>query len=383
MICKKQVRIAGLRAAFMAFGLIIALLGGCSRLYAQDSAPQAADSTTYQSSTLYLPVLGSMPETGLMLGGVMTPRFKLPGAGPETRSSSLFFSAIYTLNQQVMVSVASDLIFPDEAWILNGQIYGTYFPDRFWGVGPSTSADDEVKILFTELNLAQAVLKKAGPHFFLGPVIRMNTVRDITFRTLEDEKMELPDLRGARGSRTVGAGLIVRHDRRNSNITPTQHHFAELMLMANPSAFGTDHAYVALLADARKYIRLGSDGSSVLALQGLVRLTEGDPAFTEMSTMGGENIGRGYYTGRFRAQNSAQVQAELRQHLRGRVGFTLFAAGGDVWNRFSDLSAGSMKLSAGAGIRINVNKQETTHLRADFGIGRNTTGFYLSFGEAF
>jgi hypothetical protein len=42
-----------------------------------------------------------------------------------------------------------------------------------------------------------------------------------------------------------------------------------------------------------------------------------------------------------------------------------------------------VKFSAGAGLRLNVNKQETTHLRADFGIGKNTTGFYLSFGEAF
>jgi len=121
----------------------------------------------------------------------------------------------------------------------------------------------------------------------------------------------------------------------------------------------------------------------VLALQGLVRLTDGDPAFTELSTLGGESISRGYYMGRYRAQNSAQVQVELRQHVHGRFGFALFAGGGDVWNRFSDLSVDRVKLSAGAGLRLNVNKQETTHLRADFGIGKNTTGFYLSFGEAF
>jgi hypothetical protein len=365
------------------FGLMLAVWAGGEGLYAQQAASEDADSNTYQSSILYLPVFGSTPETGLMLGGVMVPRFKIGDAGPETRSSALFFSGIYTLNQQVMASFAADLIFPDEEWILNSQVYGTYFPDRFWGVGPTTTTDDEVKILFTELNLMQAVLKKVGSHLFAGPAIRLNTVRDITFRSLKGEKMEPPDLRGAVGSNTVGAGFIVRHDRRNSNITPTKHHYAEIALMANPGALGTDHTYVALLADARKYINFGTDGTSVLALQGLVRLTEGDPAFTELSTMGGENISRGYYMGRYRAQNSAQIQCELRQHLVGRFGFTAFAAGGDVWNRFGNITAERVKFSAGAGLRLNVNKQETTHLRADFGIGKNTTGFYLSFGEAF
>lgn len=383
MDCRKQCRNAGLRVAAITFGLLVAVWGGVDRLHAQHTSAEDADSTIYQNSILYLPVFGSTPETGLMLGGVMAPRFKIGNAGPETRSSAIFFSGIYTLNQQVMASFAADLILPDEEWILNSQVYGTYFPDRFWGVGPSTTTNDEVKILFTELNFEQAVLKKVGSHLFAGPAVRLNTVRDITFRSLNGEKMEPPKLRGVGGSRTVGAGLIVRHDRRNSNITPTKHHYAEIALMAYPGALGTDHPYVALLADARKYINFGTDGTSVLALQGLVRLTEGHPAFTELSTMGGESISRGYYMGRYRAQNSAQVQLEFRQHLVGRFGFTAFAAGGDVWNQFGTISAERVKFSAGAGLRLNVNRQETTHLRADFGIGKNTTGFYLSFGEAF
>jgi hypothetical protein len=373
----------GLRVTVITIGLMIALLGEYSGLRAQEAATVHPDSVSYQNSILYLPVFGSTPETGLMLGGLVMPRFKIAGAGPETRSSAIFFSGIYTLNQQVMASFAADLILPDEEWVINTQIYGTYFPDRFWGVGASTAGEDEVQLLFTELNLGQAVLKKVKPHFFTGPVIRLNSVRDITFRSLDGEKLHSPQLRGAGGSRTIGVGFILRHDRRNSNITPTEHHFAELMLMANPGIIGTDHEYFSLLADSRKYIDLGTDGSSVLALQGLARLTEGNPAFTELSTMGGESISRGYYSGRFRAQNSAQVQMEWRQHVYGRFGFTLFGAAGDVWNRFEELTANRVKFSAGMGVRLNVNKQETTHLRADFGVGENTTGFYLSFGEAF
>ena len=384
MVFRKDSLITVQRTAAIIFIILIVLQGGNRTLCAQDTVPESG-AETYQKSVLYLPVFGSTPETGLMLGGLVIPQFKIANAGPDTRTSSVFFSGIYTLKQQIMVSFATDLIFPGEKWILNSQMYGTYFPDRFWGVGSSTSADDEIQLLFTELNLELAVLKKVGlgSHLFAGPVIRLNSVRDISFRSLDGEKLESQDLRGAGGSRTMGAGFIVRHDRRNSNITPTKHHFAELALMAYPGTLGTNHPYVALLADARKYVNFGTDGSSVLALQGLVRLTEGDPAFTELSTMGGESISRGYYQGRYRAKNSAQVQLEFRQHVYGRIGFALFAAGGDIWNRFGELSTDRVKFSAGAGLRLNVNKQETTHLRVDFGIGKNTTGFYLSFGEAF
>jgi len=42
-----------------------------------------------------------------------------------------------------------------------------------------------------------------------------------------------------------------------------------------------------------------------------------------------------------------------------------------------------VKWSAGAGFRFNINKDDPTNIRIDYGVGRGTSGFYIQFGEAF
>lgn len=87
--------------------------------------------------------------------------------------------------------------------------------------------------------------------------------------------------------------------------------------------------------------------------------------------------------GRYRDKNSVQLQAELRQHVMGRWGFVVFGGTGEVWNRFANFTLANYKWTAGTGLRFNVNKDDPTNLRIDFGITKESTGFYLQFGEAF
>lgn len=145
----------------------------------------------------------------------------------------------------------------------------------------------------------------------------------------------------------------------------------------------SSHPYTLYELDARKYLNLSNGGKSVLALQSLVQLNSGNPPFNNLADIGGDRINRGYYQGRFRSQNSAQVQAELRQLVIGRFGFTVFAATGEVWNRFENFTLDNFKWTAGAGLRFNLNKEDPTNIRIDYGIGKHTSGFYLQFGEAF
>lgn len=166
-------------------------------------------------------------------------------------------------------------------------------------------------------------------------------------------------------------------------MTPTRNHFLELSILTNPSWLGSSYSYTSYQLDARRYVPLQGDGSSVLAFQSLVRLTSGSPSFRDFSMLGGDVINRGYYEGRYRDQNAAQFQAEWRQHAIGRFGFTVFAGTGEVWDRFENFSMNNYKWTAGAGLRFNINKEDPTNLRIDFGISKESTGFYLQFGEAF
>jgi hypothetical protein len=348
---------------------------------AQDST--LVHESEYENKILFLPALGSTPETGFMFGAVVVPQFKLRGSGAETRSSSLLFSGIYTTKNQILLGLLSDIIFPDERWILNGNYFANYFPDSYWGIGPNSKNSDERSVLFTEINLEQTILKKIGRGLFTGPYIRWNRVYNLSFEDKDGNEIIPPVIRGANGSTSSGVGWMSRWDLRDSNMTPTKNHYVQISFLINSSQLGSSDPYNSYLIDARKYFDLNRNGRSVLAFQGLYRAISGKPPFLDMSEIGGDRIGRGYYRGRYRDLNAAQFQSEMRQTIKGRFGFTVFGALGKVWHRYEDYNLSSVKWSAGAGLRFNINKNDPTNIRIDYGVGRGTSGFYIQFGEAF
>lgn len=348
---------------------------------AQDSSGVAA--ATYHSKVLFLPAIGASPETGFLFGAVVVPQFKWGEAGQETRSSSVFVSAIYTLKNQILTSVLPSIIFPNEKWVLNGNYYVNYFPTDYWGVGPYTHDDDKITALYTQINLEQSVLRKVGKGLFVGPYIRWSHLAKVSFKNEEGERIPAPVVPGAMGATAAGLGWISRVDRRNSTMTPTRNYYLEFSLLVNPSWLGSTEIYSAYQLDGRKYFDLSGDGNSILAMQALFRFVLGRPPFYDMSMMGGDMINRGYYEGRYRDQNAGQFQLEWRQHAIWRLGFTLFAGSGEVWDRFDKFKMSNYKWTAGAGLRLNLNPEDPTNLRIDFGFTKESTGFYIQFGEAF
>lgn len=356
-------------------------LSMASKSVGQDST--AVADTTYQSRILALPAVGSMPETGFLFGGVVVPQFKTRGAGPETRSSSILFSAIYTVKNQILTSIVPEIILPREKWILSGEYYANYFPENYWGMGPFAKDEDEILALYTEINLQQAVLRQVNSGLFIGPYVRWSKILNTSYENTDGKRINPPDVTGDEGSTSVGLGWMVRWDQRNSNMTPTENHFIEFSFLGHLSWLGSTDPFTTYRFDARKYWKLQEDAGSILALQALVELKSGRPPFRHLSRIGGDMINRGYYEGRYRDYNAAQLQVEFRQQAIGRFGFTVFAATGEVWNRFRDFTMENYKWTAGAGLRFNINQDDPTNMRIDFGIGKETSGFYLQFGEAF
>ncbi|MGM0745863.1 MAG: hypothetical protein ACQETF_11195 [Bacteroidota bacterium] len=85
-------------------------------LFAQDTVSVVETDSLYQNKILFLPALGSTPETGFRFGAVVVPQFKLPGTGAHTRPSSLLFSGIYTTKKQILLGLLSDVMLPGASW---------------------------------------------------------------------------------------------------------------------------------------------------------------------------------------------------------------------------------------------------------------------------
>jgi outer membrane translocation and assembly module TamA len=101
--------------------------------------------------------------------------------------------------------------------------------------------------------------------------------------------------------------------------------------------------------------------------------------------LGGDQLLRGYYGGRFRDQDLLALQAEYRMPVWWRLGAVGFVAAGQVAPKLDDLGLDRFKPAAGLGLRFLLSPEEGLNIRADYGWGFDveSSGFYLSIGEIF
>ncbi|AKA34286.1 BamA/TamA family outer membrane protein [Flagellimonas lutaonensis] len=358
----------------------------CFYMKAQDSIPKPkADTTSSSYKTKYtpLPFVAYSPDTRLMFGGFVLKQFKPMGAGEETRPSNIQLNATYTWNQQMVVSSLYTILFPEERWIYKGELVYKKFPKNYWGIGPNTLETDELKVNFQNIKVKQSLLRNFGEDTYIGPQLHFGYMYDVNFENQDDEPIPPPEAIGSEGSTNVGLGLLFNWDKRDNVLTPTKNHYVELSALFYPTFLGSEFGFQSYKVDARKYVGLRPSGKEVLAFQSLIVLTTGDVPIEELGFIGGEIINRGYFEGRFRDKHSVQAQMEYRRIIAGRFGAAAFGALGNVMPKLGGLTLDNTKWTVGAGLRYNVNKKDPTYIRIDYGFGKDTSGLYVTFGEAF
>ncbi|MEK6481027.1 BamA/TamA family outer membrane protein [Catalinimonas sp. 4WD22] len=358
--------------------VIILTLIGITPLFAQEAGVEK-----YHSKTVVLPFASYTPETRLMFGGLLMYQFKPRAAGIETRASQILSSGIYTLNHQLIFEFLPNVILPQEQWLLDGTYQYAFFPNNYWGIGAYTLDDDKVNVEYRRINFQQTVLRKIASKFYAGPILRWSRLSAVEFTDQNDDQIPTDMIKGGNGSSLSGIGFTIRWDKRNSITYPTENHYLDLSTLFYPEILGTTHPHLSWQLDGRKYMDLKNDKNSVLAFHFRLRMTTGELPFQEYSLLGGREILRGYFEGRFRDANAAQVQAEFRQHLYKRFGLAVFIGAGEVWNKFEHFNLDNPKYAGGMGLRFNLNPEDRSNIRIDYGIGKHDRGLYITIGEAF
>jgi len=109
-----------------------------------------------------------------------------------------------------------------------------------------------------------------------------------------------------------------------------------------------------------------------------------NPPFQLLSLFGGRERMRGYYEGRYRDKNMMVFQMEYRvMPVWWRLGLVGFLGFGDVSNTIKNFKLRDFKYSVGGGIRYLFSREEKMNLRLDFGYGKDSSGIYITIGEAF
>ncbi len=112
----------------------------------------------------------------------------------------------------------------------------------------------------------------------------------------------------------------------------------------------------------------------------------GEAPFNQLALLGGENLMRGYYLGRYRDDNLLAAQVEYRMlpfSFSKRWGASFFLASGQVFSDENKLALNRFLPTAGTGLRFLLFPEKDIYTRLDFAFTQEGPGFYFFIGEAF
>ncbi len=346
---------------------------------------------SYKNKLLVVPVVALSTETNWVFGVGSFYVFKTAKHDSALRVSSLPFGFLYTLNNQILIAVGANIFLPKEKYNIRFENTFSKYPDRYWGLGNNTDGREKAyeNYTFTQFYINPQIYRKVRGDFFLGVGFDFQRVFNIEYNPTGKAKSESyfdqDNVIGVidRSSYTVfGTSFIINHDSRKHAYVPNQGELFRLRFTNFSKSFGSDYTFQQVEIDYRKFIPISR--RSVLAIQSLSLFNFGDVPYRNLGVLGGNNIMRGYYLGRFRDLKFSAIQAEYRFPIKGRFGGVAFLGTGEVGNRFGDFGFDKLKIAYGTGLRVTIFKQDKLNLRFD--VATNPTGainYYILVAESF
>jgi hypothetical protein len=344
---------------------------------AAPSAPALARPSS--GGNVIVPIVVYTPETHIGLGALFAHLFRTLRA-PEARTSSIGLVGLITTRRQAVFEVHPDVYLASDDLHLFGKFEYQHYPDSFFGVG-NDGDDDEVEERYERDRLR------------MRPVLQHRLTGQLYAGVLGDAMRFDPeyldpngifareDVPGERGGVTVGLGPTLTLDTRDNTLAPHE----GALITGNYIEFlpnlGSRYAFRKFQADARFFVPLGDQ--QVLGLHLYGEAQGKNVPYYHLAMLGGDELLRGYYLGRFRDKNLLALDLEFRTHVYWRFGAVAFAGAGRIGSELGALTVAPLRWTVGTGVRYALTTEERLNLRLDFGIGPDTRGLYFTAREAF
>jgi outer membrane protein assembly factor BamA len=326
----------------------------------------------------FSPVFSYSPETGaaggvVALVAVPARNEGLAGGGCRFRASLL-----YTSEEQSVAELSAGLPLGRKGFRFAGNVGYRKYPFDFYGIGNDTGSEPVERVIQESAYATLSAGRSIGEGVSLW----------LRYRFAEDG-IDWPGggppgaqpVPVARGGLLSGIGFSIFWDARDAVFFPRSGHAFQATAFAYGKLLGSEHAFTRLTIDLRKYAPVFR--SQALAFQLFGSFSGGAPPFYELPRLGGPNLLRGYYEGRYSDRQLMALQAEYRVPLILRFGAAVFAGAGDVADTLSGFELRELKYSYGFGLRFALGRSSRVPVRLDFGFGEGSKGVYLSVLEAF
>lgn len=378
-------------ASFRSILLALTYLSWIGSAMAQPSDSVRRVAAPKALSLFPVPVVYYTPETRLAYGAALSATFRFRRdhqlvqydttdaavTRPDRpRPSNVQLIGAYTQNRQMLFYVPFQVFYDQNRYYFYGEAGYYQYTYNFYGLGQRQVSAENYSVNFLRIRLN--ALRRIRPHLYAG--LRYE-YEDYDVTAVEPEGLlATGTVPGGLGSRLAGAGVGLFYDTRDNVFYPTRGMIAGLTYLAHGRAIGSEFSYNRYAADVSTYYPLSRH--AVVAVNYFVSLTGGTAPFNALSLLGNGKRLRGYYEGRFRDQNAALLQTELRLNVWKRLSAVVFGSVGILGDANRLLRAEAPKAAGGAGLRVRINN-DGLNIRADYGVGNQSTGLYLTIGEAF
>jgi outer membrane protein assembly factor BamA len=365
----------------------MALAAGAAPARAQEedapeaAAPERSEEASEEEggSLIPLPVIFYQPETGLGFGLTAINYYRVTPGDTISPPSSLSLVGIYTTKNQLIFGVWGDMYVHEDRWRISSAVSYSKFPTKYWGIGNDTPDSAEEDYTPRTLTLRLWPQKRIGKGWYAGFAASLID-REIT-EVSEGGLIESGLAPGSDDEQALGLGGSLIRDTRDNTVFPRRGSYHKLLVDLFADVGFADNGFGLYTLDLRKYFPVAR--THVLAVQALGIATSGEPPFDQYPQLGGESLLRGYFQGRYRDRSLLAFQGEYRLPVVWRIGAAGFVGIGQVASEIRDFGLDRFWVAGGAGLRFLLARKEGLNIRADFAFGEESSGFYLSVGEAF
>lgn len=333
------------------------------------------------------------PELKFTLGAGGILSWRNSKTNEELPRSSMPVMMAFSSTGATTLSLRPSTYWNDDKLRITGDYWFKAMPDNYWGIGYEKAYNTKISDSTTEyfrkwFQIRTDVLFKVKENIFVGAYTDVNYTqgKDEAALILTDENYLFYNDRPF----NFGFGPEFTYDSRDVPVNAYKGMYINAIAAFYNSSWGSDNTYQMYLVDYRQYKSVGQRAGRVIAWQMKGRFTVGEVPYGEMSQLGTPMDLRGYTWGRYRDKSMFYFLAEYRHKFykangeASRSGMVGWIGSGTIFDfeKNSDYNNQALWLpSYGVGYRLEV--QPRMNVRLDIGIGRETSGFYFNFQEAF
>lgn len=339
--------------------------------------PPGGEAEAEPAGNVIVPLVMYTPETHVGVGAFYVHFFRLSGM-KHSRVSSLAAIAMVTTREQMIFELHPDFYWARDAAHAFGKLEFQRYPDSFWGIGNKTRDSDEERYTRDRLRF------RGGPNYRVTGSIYAGLGLDLMGYSATYSKpngvFETQKIPGEAGGFTAGLGPVVSFDTRDNAVATRWGWLLNASLLWFPAPISR-YDFRKVIIEARRFVQI--HGEHIVGFRFYGETQGGEVPYYQLAMLGGDELLRGYYLGRWRDKNLAALETEYRFPLIWRFGGVAFAGAGEVADVITDLGSVPVKWAVGGGLRFSLNENERLNLRLDAGFGPDTYGLYFTAREAF